>query len=165
MRWLGPLAITALICAFGCLRPSPAADGRALGELHAQQLKDGALTVDEWLSDLRKAQARHETTAAKHDFAQGYQQTIAPARGELAVLVVQDSGRRAGEAIGLIRQHLGPYFRDFAKDMREAIRQERREEFKDALRAFGRELGEALRDVSDGVDALADGVEEQLDRP
>ncbi len=159
-------AFSLLLLAVGCVRVPPDADGRTLGEIHVQLLEADKLTVDQWVEDLETARRRHETPDARRAFDKAYNDTIAPSRDKLAALVVKDAGQRAGEALKDMGQRLGEGFRDLLRDIGESARELRGEkgEFEESLRNLGRELGKTIKEVSDGVEAIADGVNDGLDK-
>ena len=156
--------LTVVLVASGCLKVEPDADGRALAELHIQLLEADELTTDQLIEDLKKAKARHETEKARRAFEDAYSETIEPAYGKLAAMLAKDSSREAVKALREIGNELGAEFRGFTKDLAEALGEMSGDdgELKEALREFGRDLGRTLRGVTESVEAIADGMKEEL---
>ena len=161
---IASVALIGLVAA-GCVKPAPNADGRALAEIHVQRLKGDDLTLDELVDDLNKARDRHETPQARRAFEDAYSEAMQPAQKELAEMLVDESGQRAAQAIRRMSQALGEEFRGFTRELSDAVRQLRGEknEFREALRDFGREIGKTIKEVSEDVEAIADGIDEELD--
>ena len=158
---------SALLCSLlimACVQPEPDADGRALGELHVKLLNADELTVEQYYDDLRKADQRHETAEARRSFETSYRQALRPARGKLAALMLKDAGQKTEEAFRELREEIGEEFKDLTRDISESVKDAApdKDELRESLKGFGRELGKTIREVSEGIEAIADGVDEEL---
>ncbi|MEL7368351.1 MAG: hypothetical protein AAFN74_05520 [Myxococcota bacterium] len=161
------LLVTILACWLGaaCLPREPDADGRALAEAHKQLLDVDQLTTDRMVAEINKREARHETPEAKRKFRDAYQEGMEPARGKLAALFIREAGRKTGQTLREVGNELGEGFREFTRGLGESMRDlEKNGGFNDQLKDFGREMGKTIRDITESVEAVADGVQDELSK-
>ncbi len=156
---LGAL-VSVVMFVSACVKPPPDADGRALAEIHIQLLEAGDLTTEQLVEDLKKAKARHETPEAQEAFERAYAETIRPARTKLAVMMLKDSSKESLAALRELGAELGVGFKEMMRQLADSLGTE--DERNESLRKFGRELGKTLRDLSESMETVADGVGEGL---
>ncbi|MEM7679370.1 MAG: hypothetical protein AAF449_25635 [Myxococcota bacterium] len=148
-----------------CLPREPDADGKALAETHKRMLDADELTTDRMVADINKREARHETPEAKRKFRDAYQEGMAPARGKLASLFIREAGRKTGQTLKKVGEDLGEGFREFTRGLGESMEDmQKNGGFNDRLKDFGREMGKTIRDITESVEAVADGVQDELSK-
>lgn len=157
---LGTLAAVVLLAvAFvGC--SDPHASGVALGQRHANELKEGSITYERLSREFAEGEAQQNTAEAQSSFETGYIEGIEPARSELAALYRANAAKRVGKTVGkTIREvidSVSDAVDELSKD-EEAAREE--------AKKLGRRFGRIVRGIEEAVEAAAEGFEEELKDP
>ena len=170
-----PLAVIAAVALAACTK-DPYEAGKTLGDRHAELVRQKAIDFEQIAKDVEEARAPFaEAADTKEKFDDGYREGVRPVRAELAAMAMEAAGVAAGQAIGDVMEGfgegLGRAVTGFVRgitggDKPRAADGDHSGEApsKDQMKALGRDLGKVMKKVSDGMEAVADGLEEELEK-
>lgn len=180
MRRLAPLLSATLIAlVLAACTKDPYAEGKKLGDRHADLVRAGTIEFEQIAEDVEEARAPFaESAESKAKFDDGYREGVRPVRAELAAMAMEAAGEAAGQAIGDVLEGVGEGFGRAVSGFMRGVSGEKKaadapadedttvsdEEAKEQMKALGRGLGKVMKQVSEGVEAMADGVEEELEK-
>ncbi len=163
-----------LICLVAC-SADPFAAGKALGEKHTKLIQQDALDFKTLTKQVEEARADYEEDADKRSkFDEGYRVAVRPVRAKIAAMVMENAGEVAGQAIGDMMQGFGEglgkavdgFLKGIGGTSAEATgaTEPSAEDSKEQMRNLGRGFGKAMKQMAEGAEAIAEGIEEELEK-
>lgn len=179
MRHLAPaLLVTLIAVALAACTKDPYAEGKKLGDRHAELIRAKSIEFEQIAEQVEEARKPFtEQKESKDKFDEGYREGVRPVRAELAAMAMESAGLAAGQAISDVLEGVGEGFgravSGFMRgltgdsDKAKADDEPAKGDGADAdaqMKALGRDLGKMMKKVSEGMEAVADGVEEELQK-
>lgn len=139
--------------------------GKALGERHAAQVEEGEIKFETLMAEVKEAREPYaKEAAAAEKFKKGYSEGVRPVSAKLVAMAIAEGGTDAGEALGLMVDGIGAGIGGAVDGfMRSITGGDEGKDDTEALRDLGRKMGKALKKVGEGAEAVAEGIEEELD--
>lgn len=171
---IAALSAALLICLVGC-SADPFAAGKALGEKHTKLIQKDALDFETLTQQVEAARADYEEDADKRTkFDEGYREAVRPVRAKIAAMVMENAGEVAGQAIGDMMQGFGEGLGKAVNGFLKGIGgtktevtgsgEPSAEDTKEQMRDLGRGFGKAMKQMAEGAEAIAEGIEEELEK-